>query len=85
MSGKLEIFILVALLVGGYCFAQMDQPAEVNNSKLLECIMADQCQIIAEVTGKPATETPQIWALYSEVLEYYNQMKSDDSLKQNRY
>ena len=29
--------------------------------------------ILLKVTGKPAKETPQIWALYSEVLEYYDQ------------
>ena len=35
--------------------------------------MADQRKIIEEVTKKPASKTPQIWALYSEVLEYYDQ------------
>ena len=40
---------------------------------LLEKIVADQRQIIAEVTGKPASETPQVWALYKEVQDYYDQ------------
>jgi len=35
--------------------------------------MTDQRKIIEEVTKKPASNTPQIWALYSEVLEYYDQ------------
>jgi hypothetical protein len=40
---------------------------------LLERIVADQRKIIAETTGKPASETPQIWALYKEVQDYYDQ------------
>lgn len=43
------------------------------NFRLLEKIFADQRDIIEKVTGKPAKETPQIWALYSEVLDYYDQ------------
>ena len=39
---------------------------------LLERIVSDQRKIIAEVTGKPATETPQLWALYKEVQDYYD-------------
>lgn len=39
---------------------------------LLERIVADQRRIIAEVTGKPAAETPQVWALYKEVQKYYD-------------
>jgi hypothetical protein len=40
---------------------------------LLERIVKDQRQIIEEVTGKPASETPQLWALYKEVQDYYDQ------------
>ena len=39
---------------------------------LLERIVKDQRQIIEEVTGKPANETPQLWALYKEVQDYYD-------------
>lgn len=39
---------------------------------LLERIVTDQRAIIAEVTGRPAVETPQIWALYKEVQDYYD-------------
>jgi hypothetical protein len=39
---------------------------------LLERIVADQRAIIAEVTGRPASETPQLWALYKEVQDYYD-------------
>ncbi|HXD76712.1 MAG TPA: glycosyl hydrolase 115 family protein [Puia sp.] len=39
---------------------------------LLERIVADQRKIIADVTGKPASETPQDWALYKEVQDYYD-------------
>ena len=40
---------------------------------LLEQIVADQRAIIADTTGKPASETPQVWALYKEVQDYYDQ------------
>ncbi len=39
---------------------------------LLERIVTDQRKIIADVTGKPASETPQVWALYKEVQDYYD-------------
>lgn len=50
---------------------EKDSPEE--NFKLIEKIMDDQRAIIEKVTQKPAKATPQIWALYSEVLEYYDQ------------
>lgn len=39
---------------------------------LLERIVKDQRDIIADVTGKPAEETPQVWAIYKEVQDYYD-------------
>lgn len=39
---------------------------------LLERIVKDQRQIIEEVTKKSAAETPQMWALYKEVQDYYD-------------
>lgn len=45
---------------------------EGTNIELLEQIVSDQRQIIEEVTQKPAIETPQVWALYKEVQDYYN-------------
>jgi hypothetical protein len=39
---------------------------------LLERIVKDQREIIEEVTSKPASETPQLWALYKEVQDYYD-------------
>ncbi|MDT0643552.1 glycosyl hydrolase 115 family protein [Zunongwangia sp. F363] len=51
-----------------------DEPmSEGTAINLLENIVADQRQIISEVTGKPAEETPQVWALYKEVQDYYDQ------------
>jgi hypothetical protein len=41
-------------------------------TKLLETVVADQRRIIAEATGRPAAETPQVWALYKEVQDYYD-------------
>ena len=42
------------------------------NVTLLEQIVSDQREILAEVTGKDVTEIPQVWALYKEVQEYYD-------------
>lgn len=41
-------------------------------TQLLERIVADQRKIIEEVTGKPASQTAQLWALYKEVQDYYD-------------
>ncbi|QDA60283.1 glycosyl hydrolase 115 family protein [Hymenobacter jejuensis] len=50
-----------------------DEPmSQESNIALLEKIVADQRQIIAETTGKPADQTPQMWALYKEVQDYYD-------------
>lgn len=43
-----------------------------TNVKLLENIVASQRRIIEKVTKRPAKETPQVWALYKEVLDYYD-------------
>lgn len=45
---------------------------EGTNISLLEKIVKDQRKIIAEVTGKKAEKTPQVWALYKEVQDYYD-------------
>ena len=45
---------------------------EGTNIALLERIVEDQRKIIADVTQKPANETPQLWALYKEVQDYYD-------------
>ena len=44
-----------------------------TNIALLEKIVKDQRKIIADVTKKKANETPQVWALYKEVQDYYDQ------------
>ncbi|UAL12940.1 glycosyl hydrolase 115 family protein [Caulobacter segnis] len=50
-----------------------DEPmAEGAATQLLEKVVADQRKIIAEVTGKPPEKTPQVWALYKEVQDYYD-------------
>ncbi|MDX5986238.1 MAG: glycosyl hydrolase 115 family protein [Pseudomonadota bacterium] len=46
--------------------------AEGTAVPLLERIVRDQRSIIANVTGRPASETPQVWALYKEVQDYYD-------------
>ncbi|MGF6847862.1 hypothetical protein QFZ51_003097 [Chitinophaga sp. W3I9] len=50
-----------------------DEPmSRETATALLERIVADQRKIISDVTGKPASETPQLWALYKEVQDYYD-------------
>ncbi len=50
-----------------------DKPMEEHsNIELLEKIVADQRSIIAGVTGKDPSSTPQSWALYKEVQDYYD-------------
>jgi hypothetical protein len=45
--------------------------SEETNVALLERIVADQRDIVSEVMGRPASEVPQVWALYKEVQGYY--------------
>ena len=45
--------------------------SEETNVALLERIVADQREILGEVTGRDASEVPQLWALYKEVQDYY--------------
>ena len=50
-----------------------DEPmTEGTAIELLERIVRDQRKIIEDVTGKPVNETPQDWALYKEVQDYYD-------------
>ena len=46
--------------------------SEEADTKLLQRIVENQRKIIKEVTGKPASKTTQVWALYKEVLDYYD-------------
>ena len=46
--------------------------SEDADTKLLQTIVENQRKIIKQVTGKPANKTPQVWALYKEVLDYYD-------------
>lgn len=50
-----------------------DEPmTEEANIGLLQRIVKDQREILAEVTGKDVTTIPQVWALYKEVQDYYD-------------
>lgn len=51
------------------------------DTKLMTNIINDQRKIIADVTGRKASETPQVWALYKEVMDYYDKgMKVPDDV-----
>ena len=55
--------------------------SEEADTRLMQQIIADQRQIISDVTGKKASKTPQVWALYKEVLDYYDKgMKIPDDV-----
>jgi len=47
--------------------------SEGTNISLLESIVKEQRKIIEKETGKSANKTPQVWALYKEVHDYYDQ------------
>ncbi len=47
--------------------------SEDTNIALLQKIVRDQRNIIRKVTGKKPQEMPQVWALYKEVQDYYDQ------------
>jgi hypothetical protein len=51
-----------------------DEPmSKESNIALLEKIVKDQRNIIKEVTGQKPEKTPQVWALYKEVQDYYDE------------
>ena len=65
--GKRESIVSIGMRGDG------DEPmSEESNIALLEKIVMDQREIIKEETGKPADQTPQLWALYKEVQDYYD-------------
>lgn len=50
-----------------------DEPmSEENDIALLEKIIESQREIISETTEEKAEKTPQVWALYKEVQDYYD-------------
>ena len=65
--GKHESIVTIGMRGDGD--KPMTQGTAIN---LLENIVADQRKIIEEVTHKPASQTPQLWALYKEVQDYYD-------------
>ncbi len=51
-----------------------DEPmGKETNISLLENIVKQQRKLISEVTGKGEDALPQVWALYKEVQDYYDQ------------
>jgi hypothetical protein len=65
--GNYESLVTVGMRGDGD--APMSQSADIS---LLEKIIGVQRTILEQVTGKPASETPQVWALYKEVQDYYD-------------
>ena len=52
-----------------------DKPMDESddNRKLLENVVGEQRKLITDVMGKDACKKPQVWALYKEVQDYYDQ------------
>ncbi len=50
----------------------VDMGSAKENFRMLAQIIKDQQKIIADVTKKPANQTPQVWTLYSEQLDYFD-------------
>lgn len=46
--------------------------SESTNIRLMEKIIRNQRRIIEKERGKKASEVPQVWALYKEVMDYYD-------------
>ncbi|MBN1996373.1 glycosyl hydrolase 115 family protein [candidate division KSB1 bacterium] len=65
--GDYETIVTLAMRGDG----DMAMTAETNIA-LLERIVADQREILTDVSGKDITTIPQLWALYKEVQDYYD-------------
>lgn len=66
-KGNTEAIVTIGMRGDG------DEPmTEGTAIELLENIVKTQREIITETTGKPIEETPQMWALYKEVQDYYD-------------
>jgi len=46
--------------------------SEERNTRLLEDIVKNQRKLISKARGKAAKDVPQLWALYKEVMDYYD-------------
>lgn len=46
--------------------------SEERNVRLLETVVKNQRKLISKAHGKPAKDVPQLWALYKEVMDYYD-------------
>jgi hypothetical protein len=74
--GKYESVVTVGMRGDGD--AGMGEGTAVD---LLKGIIKDQRKILTDVTGKPAEQTPQVWAIYKEVQDYYDKgMRVDDDI-----
>ena len=45
---------------------------DTQNMKVLSDVIEGQRKIISDVYGKPASEVPQLWAIFTEVQRYYD-------------
>lgn len=66
--------------MGGEDFGNTDsRQRDKRNIELLRTIFKNQRAIIEDVTGRPAKERPQVWAIYKEVQRYLAQgLKAPD-------
>ena len=50
----------------------MGKGNDAENIKTLASVVENQRRIISEVTGKKASDVPQLWAIFTEVQRYYD-------------
>jgi len=50
----------------------MGTGCDADNMKTLGRVIASQRRIISQVTGRKASEVPQLWAIFTEVQRYYD-------------
>ncbi|WP_028965796.1 glycosyl hydrolase 115 family protein [Sphingomonas phyllosphaerae] len=70
-NGRKEAIVTVGMRGDGDT-ALESTGSMASDVKLLEGIIADQRRIISEAVGKPASEVPQVWVLFTEVYKYYD-------------
>jgi hypothetical protein len=79
-NGKYESIVTVGMRGDGD-MAMPDAGGLEGNKKLLERIIHDQRQILAEHMNPDVTKIPQLWALFTEVQQYYdNGLKVPDDV-----
>ena len=63
---------LITIGMRGDGDAAMGSGNDADNMKTLEKVIESQRRIISKAYGKPASQVPQLWAIFTEVQRYYD-------------